>query len=541
MSITIVCKSQDPFTKQWDNRFGGVDMDHLTTLCQPKDGGFILGGYSLSDSSGDKTQHSRGAYDYWIVKIDSGGNKQWDKRFGGNNYDWLFSVVQTSDGGYILGGRSNSDISGDKTQPTWGSWDYWVVKIDSLGNIQWDKRFGGTLDDWLYSLQQTTDGGYILGGWSDSEISGDKTQAPWGVLGSFDFWIVKIDTLGNKQWDKRIGGDGTDGLNSISETTDGGFILGGVSNSGISGDKTQPNWDAGYYTADYWIVKIDALGNTQWDKRFGGTSDDELYTVKQTNDGGYILGGFSESGSDGDKTQPNWDTTFYPYDYWIVKIDSMGNKQWDKDFGGTAREEFGNVFQTSDEGYLIAGTSYSNASGNKSENNSGLEQTWIVKTDSLGNLQWDKTIFTPGEDEGGYTVQTKDGCYVTANYSSSEIGGYKSQASQDSSYDFWVLKFCDTTITSIVSVSLSSHPSVFPNPFTTSTTISLNTSSALLKVQLFDELGREVQQYGGTTIHASHQEGRTMLTINRDALKSGVYFVSITSQGKREVVKVVAE
>jgi len=539
MSITIVCTSQNGFVGKWDQRFGGTDQEHLTTLCQAKDGGFILGGYSLSDSSGDKTQHTRGAYDYWIVKIDSGGNKQWDKRYGGSDYDWLFSVVQTSDDGFILGGRSNSDISGDKTQPAWGTWDYWVVKIDSLGNKQWDKRFGGTLDDWLYSLQQTPDGGYILGGWSDSEISGDKTQAPWGYLGSFDFWIIKIDALGNKLWDRRFGGDGTDGINSISTTTDGGFILGGVSNSGISGDKTQPNWDPALYTSDYWIVKINSVGNTQWDKRFGGTNDDQLFTVEQTKDGGYILGGFSESGNDGDKTQPNWDTTLYPYDYWIVKTDSLGDKQWDKDFGGTDRERFGSISQTSDEGYLIAGTSFSNEGGNKSENNLGLAQTWIVKVDSLGNYQGDKTIFTLGNDEGGHAFQTKDGCYVTANYSSSEIGGYKSQSSRDSSYDYWVMKFCDDSLTSTGNLAshFSTGLSVFPNPFTTFATITLTNYTSPFNVQLFDGLGRQVRLQSYT----SQQGSRATLTIGRDALSSGIYFLSITSKEKREVVKLVIE
>src|SRR6185295_9292086 len=133
-----------------------------------------------------------GNLDFWIVKTDPLGIKQWDKDFGSTNDEKLYSLQQTSDGGYIFGGWSNSDSSGNKTQNTWGDFDYWIVKTDSLGNKQWDKDFGGTGTDLFYSLKQTADGGYILGGISASGISGDKTQATWG--NTSDFWVVKTDS-----------------------------------------------------------------------------------------------------------------------------------------------------------------------------------------------------------------------------------------------------------------------------------------------------------------------------------------------------------
>jgi len=150
-------------------------------------------------------------------------SKQWDKDFGGNGGDQLNFSQQTSDGGYILGGYSFSGISGDKTEASRGSNDFWVVKIDANGAKQWDKRFGGTGSDALNSLQQTSDGGYILGGTSSSGISGDKTEAS---RGGNDFWVVKIDANGTKQWDKRFGGSGSDNLNSVRQTSEGGYILG---------------------------------------------------------------------------------------------------------------------------------------------------------------------------------------------------------------------------------------------------------------------------------------------------------------------------
>jgi len=421
----------------WDYRFGGSDYDNITSLQKTMDGGLILGGWSPSGIGGDKSQPSQGNWDYWIVKTDSLGNKQWDKNFGGSDQEMLFTVQQTSDSGFILGGYSGSGISGDKTQPVWGpagDRDFWIVKTDALGIKQWDKDFGGTGSDYLGSIQQTADGGYILGGSSISGISGDKTQPS---RGNFDYWIVKIDALGIKQWDKDFGGTADDWIFSIQQTMDGGFILGGYSNSLISGDKSQSTWGGN----DYWILKTDSLGNKQWDRDFGGIDQDVLYYIQQTTDSGFILGGCSGSGISGDKTQPTWGA----WDYWIVKTDQLGNKLWDKDFGGTSSEdEFGNVTQTQDGGFLIAGTSYSNVGGDKSEANLGAEQSWIVKTDSLGNKIWDKTLLTQGHDEIGFAIETTNpGCYIMSNSTSGGIAGHKTQNSRGAS-DYWIIKFCET-------------------------------------------------------------------------------------------------
>jgi hypothetical protein len=450
-----IVMAQAPLVKQWDKRFGGIGMELLYSIQQTADGGYALAGASRSNNTGDRTQPNWDptliSDDYWIIKIDSVGNKQWDKRFGGTEYDDLYAMQQTADGGYLLGGISVSDSSGDKTQHKWGTspymGDYWIVKIDSVGNKQWDKRYGGNEVDAIWSLQQTFDGGYILGGMSRSDTSGDKSQPSRG-LG--DYWIVKIDAAGNKLWDKRFGGTDEDRLTSLQQTSDKGYILGGTSYSGIGGDKTQACWDTGsLYRGDYWVVKTDSLGNKQWDKRFGGTSQDELNSLRQTADGGYILAGESYSGNSGDKTQANRGGVG-DSDYWIVKIDSLGNKQWDKRFGGTGYEdEFGNIFELPGGGYIITGASYSPMGGDKSENNLGAEQTWVIKIDASGTKLWDKTIFTAGHDETGYTIRTRDGCLAIANQSYGGVGGYKTEPKWDIdpfSGDYWIVKFCDTSL-----------------------------------------------------------------------------------------------
>jgi len=434
----------------WDKRFGGNDDDFLYSIQQTSDGGFILGGRSSSGISGDKTQAMWGSCDYWIVKTDSLGNKQWDKNFGGTAVDWLTSIKQTRDGGYILGGYSVSGIGGDKSQGSWGGTDFWIIKTDSLGNKQWDKDFGGIDADNLYSIQQTKDGGFIFGGYSWSGISGDKTQPNQG---SWDYWIVKTDSLGNKQWDKDFGGSIDDWFTTIQQTSDNGYIFGGHSQSGISGDKTQPTW--GLY--DYWIVKTDSLGNKQWDKDFGGDDLDELFSIQQTDDDGFILGGFSRSGISGDKSQPTWGG-LYDTDYWIIKTDSLGNKQWDKDYGGIYTEDdFQTISQVQQGGYLLAGTSYSPASGYKTEPNLGLEQMWVLNVDSVGNVLWDKTIFTSGHDEWGMAIQTSDDCYLMANHTSAGVAGYKTHDAWNGTLDYWIIKFCDTTLLPIVALTVSNQ------------------------------------------------------------------------------------
>ncbi|HYV94299.1 MAG TPA: T9SS type A sorting domain-containing protein [Chitinophagales bacterium] len=433
--------AQNPLVKEWDYRFGGMEDDYLPVFQQTKDGGYILGGQSYSGIGGDKTQINWGHADYWIVKLDSFGNYEWDKDFGGSDYDFLSTIDQSKDGGYIIGGESWSGVGGDKTEPNWGISDYWIVKIDSLGNYEWDKDFGGTDGDFPTAIKQTFDGGYIIFGTSQSNISGNKTETAWG---NWDYWIVKIDSLGNFEWDKDFGTISMDESREILQTNEGGYIFIGDTDYGISGDKTKPLW--GTNDIDYWIIKTDSLGNYEWDEDIGGTRPDIPTTVTKTKDGGYIFGGETCSGLSGNKTQVNRDTTGFTADYWIIKFDSLWNIQWDKDFGGTSGDGLFSIQQTHDDGYLLGGFSYSDSSGDKTENNLGYAQPWIIKIDSLGNKQWDKTIFASDFTIRGLAIQTNGGCYTIGNWTTAGIGGEKTQpAWVDSTYDFWIVKFCDTT------------------------------------------------------------------------------------------------
>ena len=293
---------------QWQNTIGGNSWEVLPSVQQTVDGGYILGGSSISNISGDKTENCLGEQDYWMVKLDATGAIQWQNTIGGNDPDLLYSLQQTADGGYILGGGSISDISGDKTENGIGGSDYWVLKLDATGAIQWQNTIGGNDDDNFISLQQTADGGYILGGWSYSNISGDKTE---NANGSSDFWVVKLNAAGVIQWQNTIGGNGDDELSSLQQTADGGYFLGGSSDSNISGDKTENRLGMD----DYWVVKLDATGGVQWQNTIGGSSYDVLFSLQQTVDGGYILGGYSDSNISGDKTEDS-----NGGDFWVLKL-----------------------------------------------------------------------------------------------------------------------------------------------------------------------------------------------------------------------------
>jgi hypothetical protein len=527
----IYCSGQTPLQKIWDYRYGGTNVDALNGIIHTADGGYLMGGYSASDSSGDKSQPnwSAGLNDYWIVKTNSVGIKQWDKRYGGTGDEYLSCLKQTRDGGYVLGGFTSSGISGDKTQPLWGYYDYWIVKIDSVGAVEWDKRFGGIDRDQLTALQQTRDGGYILGGWSWSGAGGDKTQPNWDVICSSsctaDYWIVKTDSLGIKEWDARFGGSDIDYLTSLQQTSDGGYILGGYSSSDAGGDRTEPT--RGYY--DYWIVKTDSLGIKQWDRRYGTNLSESLYSIKQTADGGYLLGGIANAGINGDKTQPVWGG----FDFWIIKTDSLGAIQWDKDYGGIANEdEMGEIVLTLDGGYLIPGTSYSGISGDKSEANLGHEQTWIIKVNSTGVKQWDKTIFTntgSADDENGYTVQVSGRCYIVANSTGADIGGYKTQSSRGS-WDYWFVKLCDSSFVETTNtINIESASPIYPNPFINQLSI---TSYLNSEIFLFDYTGKEILR----TTSSSEQT-----VLNTEGIAAGFYIVRVESGSGVMNYKVVKE
>jgi hypothetical protein len=276
----------------WQKLLGGTLNDAAKSIQQTSDGGFIVGGHSYSSNTGTLagvTNH--GGADNWILKLDANGNTLWQKLRGGNDDDFLHDIRQTSDGGYIVTGVSLSTHTGDLLDlATNGIFDSWIYKTDSNGNIVWQKLYGGTNSDYLVSIQQTTDGGYICAGYTGSSNSGTLTGTTNN--GVIDGWILKLDNLGNMFWQKVYGGSLYDALISIQQTTEGGYIVSGFAYSGNNGTFLGYNNNG---VSDYWIMKLDDSGVITWQRLWGGVGAEVSHSIKQTSDGGFIVAGFSQS------------------------------------------------------------------------------------------------------------------------------------------------------------------------------------------------------------------------------------------------------
>ena len=412
---------------QREAAFGGTGEDVLFCTVHTSDAGLLLGGHSSSDVSGNKTSPGFGNRDYWLVKLDANWNQLWDKTFGGTGDDILSVIQPTVDGGYLLAGYSNSGISGNKTNANFSSLnDYWLVKVDADGNKLWERNYGGLSSDLLYTIVPSGDGGFLLGGLSLSGISGNKSTA---AFGGGDYWLVKVDAAGNKLWDRSYGGTAADLLLSIVPAGDGGFLLGGYSSSGISGNKTNANFGM----EDFWVIKIDSAGNNLWEREYGGSDHDVLHAIVPTTDG-FLLAGYSSSPASGNKTSDNYGAA----DFWLVKIDPNGNMLWDKSYGGDGSDYLYTAVPACNGGFLLGGGSAFHSSGNKASQAFGNFDYWLVRVDAAGNKLWDQTFGGTGNEYiYGLTTDT-NGTYLLAGHSDSDVSGNKTTPAFGLP-DFWLL------------------------------------------------------------------------------------------------------
>jgi hypothetical protein len=348
---------------QGEANFGGRNFDELQVVRQTSDNGFILAGSSFSNAGGNKTTPNYGQRDFWIVKTDSLLTKQWEVNFGGNNDDIAKAILETSDGGFLIGGWSGSLTNG------FGWDDFWVLKLDRNGSKLWDRAYGGVGADRLYAMIPADDGGFVLGGTSSSIVSGNKST---GALGYIDFWLVRIAGDGSKIWDKSFGGQGENTLTALLQTSDGGFLAGGYSNAlGQTGNKTSP----GFGNDDFWVLKLDREGNKTWERSFGGNIQDQLNALAEDSDGGFLLGGFSRSGNSGNKTV----TSYGSSDYWIVKLDRNGTALWQHALGGD-NDDVLYALEAGADGVIVAGgMSLSGPSGNKETTGYQSPDFWVVQ------------------------------------------------------------------------------------------------------------------------------------------------------------------
>jgi hypothetical protein len=331
-------------SEMWSQTYGGTSDDSASSSIWSSDGGYALAGSTKSFGAG--------AFDFLLVKTDAYGNMNWNKTYGGSKNDRAYELVETSDGGFAIAGYTYSFGAGES--------DFWLVKVDSQGNMEWNKTYGEANHDFAYSLVYSSDGGYALAGSTKS----------FGAGGS-DAWLVKTDEYGNVEWTQTYGGTSHDSALSLIETSDVGYALAGTSNS----------------FGGYWLVKTDAVGNILWNYTYRSGSE-HAYSLVETSDGGYALTGCLPDLGFGAGSL-----------FWLVKADSDGNMEWIQTYNGGANS----IIETSDGGFALSG-------GNL-----------LVKTDADGNIEWNQTYNGTAHS----LVQTPDGGYA--------IAGTKND-------DFWLIK-----------------------------------------------------------------------------------------------------
>jgi hypothetical protein len=487
--------------------YGGMSDDRAFSVQQTSDGGYIVAGSTYSFGAGD--------YDIFLIKTDANGNIQWAKTYGGTDGDIAWSVQQTLDGGYIVAGWTNSFGAGGV--------DVFLIKTDANGNIQWAKTYGGTGYDLAYSVQQTSDGGYIAASWTDS----------FGA-GIWDIFLIKTDANGNIQWAKTYGGTGEDLVSSVQQTSDGGYILAGWTTSFGAG------------SSDFFLIKTDANGNLQWAKTYGGISHDAAYSVQQTSDGGYIVAGYTFSFGAGN------------YDFFLIKTDANGNIIWAKTYGEAGYDLAYSVQQTSDGGYIVAGYTYSFGTGSF--------DFLLIKTDASGNVQWAKTYGGTGDDGALSVQQTSDGGYIVAGYTSYFSAGavdiflVKTDANGNIGSCGIVGNASPTVTTPSPTVATFSPYILSPIPPVNSVSPTITSPTLTVSVPCFSTISESCQiasgiitpYKGGIKVRGSGEFEVKVYNVSGAMVKSikgknevklelsrGVYFVEVVSGGKVIREKVV--
>jgi hypothetical protein len=315
--------------KIWERNFGGASEEGVRDLKATADNGWIFVGESYSVPSGNKTSPNYGEADYWIVRLDSEGNKLWEKSIGGNRYDEAVAVLETDNGDFIIAGYSYSETNQVKTAPRFGLADIWILRLSAQGDVLWQTSYGGASQDWPYAIAPYGTNGFVIGAASASPPGGNKESPTYE--GS-DFWIIAIDHDGNKLWERSYGGDNSDELRNLRQTSDGGFIAYGSTGSGVSGNKTTP---LAFPYADCWLLRLNGSGEKIWERTFGHEGTDFPYGVMQTVDGGFVVTGFEIPSGD-----------------WTIRFDGDGNQVWEHRYDLGYSSGFADIQNTQDGGLI---------------------------------------------------------------------------------------------------------------------------------------------------------------------------------------------
>jgi predicted secreted protein len=345
---------------EWSHAFGGAKNEAAYSMTKTADGGYVL--------AGSTTSFGAGLSDFWVVKTDSSGAMKWNRTYGGTEDDVASAIINVGDGFAILGLSSSFGA---------GGFDYWLVRVDSDGNILWNKTYGGAADDFGTSVIQTSDGGYALTGWTNSFGSGGE-----------DIWLVKTDVYGNIVWNKTYGSNYNDEGHGLVQTGDGGYIIAG--DTALSSDNE-----------DAWLLKVDSNGNMLWNRTFGGPALDTFLSIAQLSDSSFALSGYTASYGSGSN------------DAWLIKTDSKGTLQWNKTYGGPNDDQAYALINAEDGGFALGGQATVDTQKNY----------WLAKTDSSGNMQWNIKNNATMNNFAYSLVQAKDNGYVLSGTAKTKDNG----------------------------------------------------------------------------------------------------------------------
>ncbi|MEO0037195.1 MAG: hypothetical protein RIQ59_406 [Bacteroidota bacterium] len=487
--INITCLAQSPAI-QWQKSFGESNNENTSEIKQTPDGGYIIVGSTNSITGSYSNNH--GGFDILVIKINSTGGLEWQKLFGGSALDYGRSIVTTSDGGYLVAGYTAStdfDAIGNH-----GNRDYIILKLNSLGNLEWKKCLGGSQDDYCDTIINTSDGGYALAGYSGSN-DGDVNP----VITNSGCWILKLDTDGNIIWQKSFQDNiySTTNKIDIKQTPDNAFFIEYVSSSpnGI----TEGNVTT--YYSDIFIKKIDSSGNNIiFQRHYGGSFGEAAGEIAPTSDSGFVLIGESMSndldvsGHHGFPSDTNGNGNF---DLWIMKADSNGNIQWQKSLGGSIHDYGVSVKTTSDGGYIILGSTTSNDGDVIGNHSQYISDYWLIRLNSIGSVLWKKCFGGTDSESASNIAITNDNGYILAGNSTSSNGNV---TFNNGLWDTWIVKLGPDSLSN--SDFSQNKAIVYPNPANNFLNINLDNNSFIDNIVIIDISGKIIleQKQSGTQI-----------------------------------------
>lgn len=487
-SFSILFAQQAPEI-EWSRNYGGSDFEEAYDIKQTPDGGYIVVGYTMS-IDGDVSEN-KGESDYWLLKLNSMGNIEWEKSYGGSNEDYAYSVVLTQDGGYLVAGQSFSN-DGDVGE-NYGSEftsDIWLIKISGSGELISKKNLGGSFSERFPTIIKTSDGFALISITESSDFDVSNNY------GGSDYWLVKLSEDLEIQWEKSYGGSLFEGMMAynppkVIQLEDGGFIISGESESN-NGDLTE-----NYGNNDFWIFQTNNVGELVWQKSYGGNGYDFAQSIIKLSNGNYFITGFSTS-IDGNISNPFGEN---PMDIWTIMIDESGELIWEKSYGGFS-SDYGSTIVEATDGSIIMGSVSLSDDGNVS-NNYGAFDVWVAKINLNGEIIWEKNYGGSAVELIDNTILSSDGKIIFAGLSRSEDFDLEMNNGET---DFWIVKLGSEQMST--SEINSSQISIYPNPVKNI----LNFSEELNDIQIFNLAGQKVLESSDKNkINVSHLNSGTFV------------------------------